>query len=207
MTHDTSSSPAESEPCRCGSTTLVTLVSSTCMKATTITDSVMAHLRAGEIGPPSAGDALTRGSRRLLHADDDVRGHAGPERERIAEVLGVQPDLHRNPLHDLDPVAGGVLGGQQREARAGARAEGVHGAVEDLARKGVDLDLGGHARLHARELGLLEVGEHPDLVRSEEHTSELQSRSDLVCRLLLEKKKKKKKRKLQNKKKKKKKET
>src|SRR2546421_4197252 len=30
-------------------------------------------------------------------------------------------------------------------------------------------------------------------VRSEEHTSELQSRSDLVCRLLLEKKKKKKK--------------
>src|SRR5690349_22499839 len=31
--------------------------------------------------------------------------------------------------------------------------------------------------------------------RSEEHTSELQSRRDLVCRLLLEKKKKKKKRK------------
>src|SRR5206468_11761006 len=30
------------------------------------------------------------------------------------------------------------------------------------------------------------------LLRSEEHTSELQSRSDLVCRLLLEKKKKKK---------------
>src|SRR2546421_4433531 len=32
--------------------------------------------------------------------------------------------------------------------------------------------------------------------RSEEHTSELQSRSDLVCRLLLEKKKKKKKKRL-----------
>src|SRR5438034_8207132 len=32
-------------------------------------------------------------------------------------------------------------------------------------------------------------------VRSEEHTSELQSHSDLVCRLLLEKKKKKKKKK------------
>src|SRR5260221_3020439 len=30
----------------------------------------------------------------------------------------------------------------------------------------------------------------PDVVRSEEHTSELQSHSDLVCRLLLEKKKK-----------------
>src|SRR2546428_7146409 len=32
-------------------------------------------------------------------------------------------------------------------------------------------------------------GAHPHFQRSEEHTSELQSRSDLVCRLLLEKKK------------------
>src|SRR5215471_21222418 len=31
---------------------------------------------------------------------------------------------------------------------------------------------------------------HPRSARSEEHTSELQSRRDLVCRLLLEKKKK-----------------
>src|SRR5690349_22711402 len=37
--------------------------------------------------------------------------------------------------------------------------------------------------------------------RSEEHTSELQSRRDLVCRLLLEKKKKKKKKKIKKKKK------
>src|SRR5438067_9071541 len=33
-------------------------------------------------------------------------------------------------------------------------------------------------------------GDGPDARRSEEHTSELQSRFDLVCRLLLEKKKK-----------------
>src|SRR5450432_4803881 len=44
-------------------------------------------------------------------------------------------------------------------------------------------------------------------IRSEEHTSELQSRSDLVCRLLLEKKKKKKKKQKNNKKKKQKKKT
>src|SRR5688572_31414418 len=37
--------------------------------------------------------------------------------------------------------------------------------------------------------------------RSEEHTSELQSQSNLVCRLLLEKKKKKKKKKIEKKKK------
>src|SRR6266540_4492188 len=48
----------------------------------------------------------------------------------------------------------------------------------------------------------------PVLQRSEEHTSELQSHHDLVCRLLLEKKKKKKrKKKIKKKKKKKKKKT
>src|SRR5690349_15153387 len=36
-----------------------------------------------------------------------------------------------------------------------------------------------------------QLRKNPALVRSEEHTSELQSRRDLVCRLLLEKKKKK----------------
>src|SRR2546426_4255134 len=45
----------------------------------------------------------------------------------------------------------------------------------------------------ARVLGELHVGHHllalDELVRSEEHTSELQSPCNLVCRLLLEKKK------------------
>src|SRR5690349_22833849 len=40
----------------------------------------------------------------------------------------------------------------------------------------------------------------PSSPRSEEHTSELQSRRDLVCRLLLEKKKKKKKKKTKSRK-------
>src|SRR5207253_7758673 len=39
------------------------------------------------------------------------------------------------------------------------------------------------------------VRSHAETIRSEEHTSELQSRGHLVCRLLLEKKKKKKKKK------------
>src|SRR5207248_5444916 len=34
------------------------------------------------------------------------------------------------------------------------------------------------------------INDQPDIARSEEHTSELQSPYDLVCRLLLEKKKK-----------------
>src|SRR5215204_7608317 len=53
------------------------------------------------------------------------------------------------------------------------------------------------------QLATQRVGEPAE--RSEEHTSELQSHSDLVCRLLLEKKKKKKKKKKYDQKKKKKK--
>src|SRR5216683_8323100 len=51
----------------------------------------------------------------------------------------------------------------------------------------------GRSLLHSlcEELGRRFRNESP-VPRSEEHTSELQSRSDLVCRLLLEKKKKKK---------------
>src|SRR2546430_7553689 len=45
-------------------------------------------------------------------------------------------------------------------------------------------------RVFARDLrGLGADADHPEY-RSEEHTSELQSQSNLVCRLLLEKKKK-----------------
>src|SRR2546427_4795689 len=49
-------------------------------------------------------------------------------------------------------------------------------------------DLDGRLRVHRRHLRQLRDG--VDALRSEEHTSELQSQSNLVCRLLLEKKKK-----------------
>src|SRR2546427_7010068 len=48
------------------------------------------------------------------------------------------------------------------------------------------------------ELGILIMRARKNEERSEEHTSELQSQSNLVCRLLLEKKKKKKRKKLHN---------
>src|SRR5947207_9633769 len=62
----------------------------------------------------------------------------------------------------------------------------LHDALPILAR-GLGrraLRLHHHALGHRRRAGDLQL-------RSEEHTSELQSHSDLVCRLLLEKKKKK----------------
>src|SRR5207249_5667677 len=65
----------------------------------------------------------------------------------------------------------------------------------------VDHQLGFHAEASERLIHLLRERSG---TRSEEHTSELQSRFDLVCRLLLEKKKKKKKKYKKKKKKKKK---
>src|SRR2546428_4985269 len=67
-----------------------------------------------------------------------------------------------------------------------------------LFRSGGGSDRQGHGRRdcrQARHLRLRALDGRRDVVgdaRSEEHTSELQSRSDLVCRLLLEKKKNKK---------------
>src|SRR5438034_1410010 len=74
-----------------------------------------------------------------------------------------------------------------RSRRAGNRRRGAYrGRAETQAGR---LDAGEGAALGCPR----PLGERTR--RSEEHTSELQSHSDLVCRLLLEKKKKKKKRK------------
>src|SRR5207249_1697131 len=59
--------------------------------------------------------------------------------------------------------------------------------LEKLGKGELDIVIGTH-KLLGRDVKLPRVG--LVIVRSEEHTSELQSRFDLVCRLLLEKKKK-----------------
>src|SRR5207247_4092380 len=60
-----------------------------------------------------------------------------------------------------------------------------HGSVGECART-LCVDL---AVVHPQQAALsLQLFMHIRYVRSEEHTSELQSRVDLVCRLLLEKK-------------------
>src|SRR5438034_2820219 len=61
--------------------------------------------------------------------------------------------------------------GQQWVGEVAQRREGARGA-----------------QIRVVPLALQVSGDLPGLARSEEHTSELQSHSDLVCRLLLEKK-------------------
>src|SRR3712207_7015959 len=98
--------------------------------------------------------------------------------------------IRRPPRSTLFPyttlfrsVAGGTLGAGARR-RAGRERPGAHGeragAQEGAAARRLGEDGGA-------EVGRM-VG-HGRQSRSEEHTSELQSRQYLVCRLLLEKKK------------------
>src|SRR5438067_9217863 len=89
-----------------------------------------------------------------------------------AIAFGAQADTVRNPLanNPSAAVAGRRLYDQACQSCHGSAGQGDRGP----ALNGFTFTYGG-----------------ADADRSEEHTSELQSRFDLVCRLLLEKKKKK----------------
>src|SRR5207248_6076420 len=89
-------------------------------------------------------------------------------------------------LHDALPISGVGLDAPEGAAGGGVAVDiaAVEGEIPRAA-----------ARPEIDERVLLSAGGGADLdadeARSEEHTSELQSPYDLVCRLLLEKKKKK----------------
>src|SRR5688572_32660941 len=65
--------------------------------------------------------------------------------------------------------------------RRGVEASGVRRRWEEGVRFGMSFP--------HRRAAIVSIGDEIVLGRSEEHTSELQSKSNLVCRLLLEKKK------------------
>src|SRR5206468_11600627 len=88
------------------------------------------------------------------------------------------PDHYTLSLHDALPISA-LEGGSA--ARLGRRVTVAR--AHRLLSRGSDPRDG----RRAQERGVPPVA--PGDRRSEEHTSELQSRSDLVCRLLLEKKK------------------
>src|SRR3712207_8555063 len=93
--------------------------------------------------------------------------------------------IRRPPRSTLFPYTtlfrSGGLVGEKRVSRGVRLVEAV---ARELLHEVEEL-----GRLGSREPVLLSAGDE-DLARSEEHTSELQSRQYLVCRLLLEKKKK-----------------
>src|SRR5438034_2101209 len=121
---------------------------------------------------PDPGHHFAQPRANLL--DRQLRGHAPPAEQggRAGAVL----------QHELLGVLA-RLDAQQRIAHALARR-----LVDDL-RAGDVLAVLGVVRdrvVHGADAALVhQVDDQLELVRSEEHTSELQSHSDLVCRLLL----------------------
>src|SRR5690606_14148601 len=97
-----------------------------------------------------------------------------------------QAELQRTPAAELlNDAVGYVYVPSFTLAGTGER---VHALLADLKARGARsfvLDLRGNRGGSLAELGVL-MGAFVD--RSEEHTSELQSRENLVCRLLREKK-------------------
>src|SRR5699024_12450913 len=97
------------------------------------------------------------------------------------------PALYTLSLHDALPI---LRPGVMR--RGEAVSASTTGKLRHECRGFLLVDLGDHAGADGATTfadGKTQAFLHGDRVRSEEHTSELQSRFDLVCRLLLEKKK------------------
>src|SRR5262249_61602944 len=96
-------------------------------------------------------------------------------------------DLHSFPTRRSSDLAGAPPSEPPRYTLGGLpQPEYWTGIVFNGAKIGFS-----HTRVSAAGDGLYEIeGEAETRVRSEEHTSELQSLTNLVCRLLLEKKKK-----------------
>src|SRR3712207_7098001 len=90
-------------------------------------------------------------------------------------------EIYTLSLHDALPIFGGVV--EQRFQFA----EGILNIVQHLFYTGSGICFDTAYSCRNRTFG--NDFQHPDASRSEEHTSELQSRQYLVCRLLLEKKK------------------
>src|SRR5690606_41987696 len=81
--------------------------------------------------------------------------------------------------------------GSQRARRQGSRCRPCSaGSQQPRTMEGDDIRRSGHRDSVCEARAEAPEARHRGVVRSEEHTSELQSRENLVCRLLLEKKKK-----------------
>src|SRR2546422_479122 len=135
------------------------------------------------------------GMRQLIASGRVVRGWLGIAIQHITDELASSFGVReREGVLGADVMKGGPA--ETAGLRAGDVVVELNGTriheVPDLQRRVAGLAPGARVRVvvvrdGARQPATVTLGEMP---RSEEHTSELQSRLHLVCRLLLEKKKK-----------------
>src|SRR5207249_7877961 len=97
-------------------------------------------------------------------------------------------EIYTLSLHDALPIFGKRFKGQDPRGRNDGWIT-VIGVVGNMRRNGLQRDPVPHIFEWYKQSGSTPRDLVVRTTRSEEHTSELQSRFDLVCRLLLEKKK------------------
>src|SRR2546427_12557194 len=84
--------------------------------------STSASVRSGARGRGEGCDGTRLG------IDTDDNRHPGSQRAALGDIGG-NPDAHAQTLHDLGEIARRIVGGQQREYRAGSRRNARHNAV------------------------------------------------------------------------------
>src|SRR5688572_21178755 len=115
---------------------------------------------------------------------------------RVGDVVEVSPGYARNYLLPKDlavqPTPNNIKKVEERrkeiEKQERERREQQAALIKTL--EGVEVTLERRANEQGHLFGSVSATDIARALRSEEHTSELQSQSNLVCRLLLEKKKK-----------------
>ena len=115
----------------------------------------------------SAPAARAIGERALFGVHAHHHGHAGPQ-QALAGDGGRHADAHRQPLHDLGEVSGGIVRRQQREHGAGGRREALDRALDRMLGQRIDRDRSRLAGAQARQLRFLEVGVDINLIERNE---------------------------------------
>src|SRR6478672_10023224 len=168
------------------------------------------HLEAmGSLEKVTTGEALAKWAddiRKRLGGDEEVAWVIEPKIDGLAVNLTYENGVFVRGATRGDGVQGEDVTPNLRTVKAiPLRMHGDDAPAVVEVRGEVYLPRSGFRELNERLAGTnqkLAPNPRNAAARSEEHTSELQSRSDLVCRLLLEKKKKKKRKKRKRKKKK-----
>src|SRR5438874_7325769 len=142
------------------------------------------HVRIGRGLLGYRRDAVEQLLDEVADSFEDVWRERGELEDRVEELEKVTRELSRREVALTNALVAAEQAATDVRARARRDAEMIVAEAHQEGRSITRGALNEQARLTADARRI-------EALRSEEHTSELQSRRDLVCRLLLEKKKKK----------------
>ena len=95
-------------------------------------------------------------------ASVDPRGDTDARKQRPVRIDLIELEAYRQTLDDLDPIAGRILGRQDREIRSGARAHADDVRLERVIRISVDVDRRLLTWTHVGQAGFAEIRLDPD---------------------------------------------